>query len=54
MTNTPTRTGAKIFKEYFGLLPGQKLADFAKELKELPDVDFFAIRDGIADGSFSY
>lgn len=36
---TTTMSFTKAAKEFFGLLPGQKLQDFAAELKALPLAD---------------
>lgn len=48
------RQGAATLKRYFGLLPGQTLADFAKETQKLSDVEFGQLKDGIESGSLTY
>jgi len=50
----PKRTGATVLKQYFGLKHQQPVREFVAELKALPDADFFALRDGIANGSLTY
>lgn len=40
--------------KFFGKKEGQSLSDFAKEWKELTDVDKRQIIDGVNDGSFTY
>lgn len=44
----------KVLKEYFGLRDGDKLADFAKELKDLSEEEKIQLHDGIEDGSMNY
>ena len=48
------RVGAPIFMKYFGKLPGQKLSEFAEELKKLTDADYEQLRAGIENGSLTY
>ncbi len=52
-TITPTKTPA-VLKKFFGLREGDKLIDFAKELKDLTDEDRIQLTSGILDGSFTY
>jgi hypothetical protein len=44
----------KVLKEFFGLREGDKLADFAQELKALSDEEKQQLHDGIEDGSLTY
>ena len=44
----------KPLKEFFGLKEGQKLADFAEELKQLTDEDKQQLSKGIEDGTLNY
>jgi len=51
----PKKPGTtKILKEYFGMRPGTKLADFAAELKELSDEEKEQLAEGISNGSLNY
>ena len=40
--------------KFFGKKDGQKLADFAAEIRELTDTDKAELVAGINDGSFTY
>lgn len=44
----------KILKDYFGVREGQKLKDFADELKELTDEDKAQLVAGIQDETYDY
>ena len=44
----------KVLKDFFGLRDGDKLADFAKELKELSDEEKIQLSNGIEDGTLDY
>jgi len=51
----PKKPGTtKVLKEFFGMRPGTKLADFAAELKELSDVEKEQLAEGISNGSLNY
>lgn len=51
----PKKPGTtKVLKEFFGLRPGTKLADFAAELKELSVVEKEQLAEGISNGSLNY
>lgn len=50
----PRAASTKALKEFFGLRPGDKLADFAGELKELSNESKLQLSDGIQDGSLTY
>lgn len=52
--DTPKKGKVKVLKEYFGLKEGQKLTDFAAELKELTDEEKVQLTEGIEDGSLTY
>lgn len=43
-----------ILKNFFGVKEGQKLTDFANEIKELTDEDKLQLATGIEDGSLNY
>ncbi len=45
---------AVVLKKYFGVRPGDKLQDFAKELKNLTDSDREELTTGILNESFTY
>lgn len=45
---------AKLFKEFFGYRDGDRLQDFAQELKQLTDEEKAQIVRGIEDGSMTY
>lgn len=47
-------SAASIIKDFFGYLPGQKLSDFAAELKALSDEDKSQLVGGIQDGTLTY
>ncbi|WP_188188925.1 hypothetical protein [Nonomuraea sp. SYSU D8015] len=48
------RKGVSSLKKYFDLKPGQKLAEFAEETRQLTDKDFEQIKSGIENGSLNY
>jgi hypothetical protein len=48
------RTFTKTLKDYFGIRPGDALADFAKEIQALSDEDKVQLADGIEDGTLTY
>ncbi|WP_153265499.1 hypothetical protein [Nonomuraea phyllanthi] len=48
------RKGVSVLKKYFDLKPGQKLAEFAEEARNLTDEDFEQIKGGIENGSYDY
>lgn len=54
MTEAFKYTGIGDLKKYFGMLPGQKLSDFADEVKKLSPNDFLQLRAGIIDGTLDY
>ncbi len=49
-----TKSDAAILRDFFGYLPGQKLADFAAELKALSAEDKAALVGGIKDETLNY
>lgn len=48
------RTGISVLKKFFELKPGQRLHDFAEEVKALDDKSYAELHDGIEDGSLTY
>lgn len=53
MTERP-KGDAGVLKGYFGFLPGQKLADFADELKSLSADEKAQLAAGIRDETYTY
>lgn len=51
---TEPRVGVSLLMKFFGRLPGQTLADFAAEARQLTDADFTEIKAGIENGSLTY
>lgn len=51
---TTGRKGVSELSKFFGRKPGQTLKEFAEEVKELPDTDFYELVDGIKDGTHTY
>lgn len=45
---------AVVLKKFFGIKEGERLFDFAKELKSLTDEDRQQLTLGIEDESYSY
>lgn len=54
MTTNEKNFSVKTLKDYFGLRDGDKLADFANELKELSDEEKQQLSEGIESGSLTY
>lgn len=50
----PEKTGAALLKEYFGYRAGQKLTDFAAELKSLSPEEKAQLETGIRNGTLTY
>ena len=50
----PEKTGAVLLKEYFGYRVGQKLIDFAVELKSLLFEEKTQLETGIRNGTLTY
>ena len=50
----PEKTGAALLKEYFGYRAGQKLTDFAAELKSLSPEEKTQLETGIRNGTLTY
>jgi hypothetical protein len=48
------RKGVSTLKKYFDVKPGQKLAEFADETRQLTDKDFDQIKGGIENGTYTY
>ncbi|MBP8211440.1 MAG: hypothetical protein KAY11_17875 [Ilumatobacteraceae bacterium] len=53
MTEKP-KSGVAAAVKFFGKLPGQSLAEFAKEWNELSDESKTQLANGINDGSLTY
>lgn len=54
MTDKKNPKTAVTLKKYFGIKEGDKLIDFANELKKLTDEDRQELTKGILDETFSY
>lgn len=48
------KVNVKALKEFFGLKEGQRLADFAEELKALSTEEKEQLSEGILNGSLTY
>jgi hypothetical protein len=51
---TEKKVDVKLLKNFFELKEGQKLADFAAELKTLSEEEKIQLCEGIANGSLTY
>ncbi|MFC5822291.1 hypothetical protein [Nonomuraea insulae] len=48
------RKGVSSLKTYFDKKPGQTLAEFAAETRNLSDKDFEQLKTGIDNGTYNY
>lgn len=47
-------SSTKALKDFFGFKEGQRLADFAEELKALSPAEKAQLAEGIENGTFTY